>query len=463
MNACRVIRWLTSLIGVILLVGCSNYKDKSFEVLVIDDLNILSFGTKQWLKAYHYPKGFAFVIRTVRTIDPGIIGVSADELFLTTLAQHPQERAFAARGVLVVVSQNPALVQVRVGEELYTLARWGGVTAGLRYVENQLLAARGNLNYATRKMIVSISSDLPVVTTLSWYKRLILLDVLQSLHAELDELSLPSEGFYGHYILKPTIALRVLERKLVGSWWITFVVVAIFFLLIKKLLLGAIVNVLDRYARPAVAATVRVVLALCIGLLLAIPSAGSAILLSGSRLEDQIALKDTGLPGVATLAFQPELFNESTGMWLALLLVGMRVTKGFADRGWMAGLAFLPDAQQNARFSRLQDNHSVLAFLVEAMGTRPGKIMDVSKEHFLLSPFFYAYFQPVVDDTVAGIRWGLLAFLFLPLPLSLAAVYFWTVPVVMGIYETGKSFKQTNSPTNMPPVKRPPVTTKGRR
>lgn len=57
-----------------------------------------------------------------------MIGAVADDLFKAIVDQHPKKDAFKHRGVLLVVSESPALIQVRVGEDdLYSLARWGGV------------------------------------------------------------------------------------------------------------------------------------------------------------------------------------------------------------------------------------------------------------------------------------------------------------------------------------------------
>ena len=441
MNPSRRRNWLAILVGIVLLSGCSRYSEGNFDVVIQDDANLLSLGTKKWLKTYHYPQGYAFAIRSVRSMDPATIGVAADDLFSAMAALHPQRAAFAARGVLVLVSRNPALIQVRVGKDLYSLAQWGGVTAGTRYIESQNIAAHGDLNSTTRQMIDRLSLELPALTNMPWYKRWLMQDIISTLNMQLDSLSLPSDGFYGHYILKPIITLRLFEKRYVGTWWIAFAMVGVCIFLFKKLIFIAIVPIISRLTKPAIGNSIGTILSICFALLLTIPSAGSAIHLSGSRLEDRIALEASGLPGFATHVFEPDLFNQSTGLLITALIIGMRILKGFADRAWMAGLAPLPDKTQNALFDRMRDSNPLAAGLLQAIGMRPGKLVEIQEKEFLASPFSYAYVMPIVDDFSHAIRWGLLAAVFLPLALSLAIVYSWLVPIALGVYGTIKSVR----------------------
>lgn len=48
------------------LTACTNtnYKDGEFAVFILDDAAIINMETKDWLRRYMYPKGFAFAVRT---------------------------------------------------------------------------------------------------------------------------------------------------------------------------------------------------------------------------------------------------------------------------------------------------------------------------------------------------------------------------------------------------------------
>jgi hypothetical protein len=105
----------------------------------------------------------------------------------------------------------------------------------------------------------------------------------------------------------------------------------------------------------------------------------------------------------------------------------------------MAGFAGLADEQQRELFRRMKEQNPLGAFLLEAIGSRTGKSIEISEDDYLKSPYTNSYFMPVVDDFWAGVRWGLLAAFFLPVGLSLAVVYFWLVPIGTGVFGTARS------------------------
>jgi len=422
------------LLMAVLFSSCGNsYKDRQFAPLILDEAKLLSDETKGWLKNYKYPQGFVFAVRTVDTIPKSMIGVKADDLFKADIKLHSDPKAFKKRGVYLLVSKNPPLIQVRAGESIYLQTRWGGITSGKKYIEKQLLASQGNLTDAIKEMVKWTSSDLPQAVDIPWYKKWILQDIIQNLYSEIDELGLPSESFYGKYLLAPILKTRIVELKWFNSWWITYALVAAIFYLSKLLFSWIVVNPITKSTSPKVGNTIRLVYSIVVGIGLTIPSATSAIILSGSRLEDQIALKASGFSGIENIAFHPELYNESTSIWIALLLILLRIIKGLGERNNILGFALLPNSQQQYIYGKLEEENPIGAFGLKMMGTRIGKTIDVSEEDFLEEPYTIAYLTPLVDDVKAGIRWGLLGWLFLPKALSLAALYFWLVPIGTGL------------------------------
>jgi hypothetical protein len=438
MNTRRISCWIGISLACVLLSGCRNFEDEQFGPTISDNADILADATETRLRSLKYPKGFVFVVMTESRISPEVVGAVADARFNAVSKQHPQKDAFEERGVLVLASANPMLIQIRVGTDFHSLARWRGITAGKPYLDKQLATRQQNLNDGILDMVAWAATELPVAVDLPWYRKWLLVDIVQTLGAELDELSVPSEGFYSAFLLRPITAIRVFERNYFGSWWLTYVVIGVAFYVLKALINIVIVNPIRRW-RPAIGNAVGLLFAIALGVGLAFPSAGSAILLAGSRLEDQIALQASGLPGVNQLTFEPETFVRSTGVWIALLLVLLRILKGFADRGWMAGLAGLSDEHQRELFRRMKEQNALGAFLLEAIGSRTGRVIELSEEDYQRSPYTNSYFMTVVDDLWAGVRWGLLAAFFLPLGLSLAAVYFWLVPLSTGLFQTAKS------------------------
>ena len=104
--------WITLIVGVLFLTACTNYKDEEFEVLILDEANILSKETKEWLRKYKYPKGFVFAVRTEKAIPSALVGAVADDLFKATVDRHPKKDAFEQRGVLLDRQQILVVTQV---------------------------------------------------------------------------------------------------------------------------------------------------------------------------------------------------------------------------------------------------------------------------------------------------------------------------------------------------------------
>jgi hypothetical protein len=420
--------------------GCQNYSEVSFEPEITDGAAVLKKETAAYLASKSYPQGFIFVVISRGSIDPVTVGVFADEQFEVVASNERLGDAFERRGVLFVVTRHPGLVQVRVGKDFYRQAQWSGLTMGSEYIKRQQLARTAGLDASLVSMVDWLAAELPTVEDIPWYRRMILNDSVQSLYMELQDLSLPSDGFYWTFLLKPVASLRSFERRMFGTWWMTFVVVGLLAYGLKWLLSLFLIAPLRALSRP-VGTIVGLVVGLGVVFGLAIPSAGSAILLAGSRCEDQIALAAIGLPGVDELAFAPDFSTRRTTLGLALLLFVARVVKGFASRASALRYAFLPNEEQEERFERMAETDPAQGLLLSLVGQGAGQTVDIGEDRFLQRPFFWIYFRPGCEDLSAGLRWALLAWVFLPLSLSLAALYFWVVPISLGLWNSLKSLR----------------------
>ncbi len=432
----------------LLLTGCTNLAEQEFQPLLLDNANLLAPATRSWIESYRFPRGYALAVRTVDLLQDATLGAEADDLFSQTAEASDHEKALEKRGVFVLVSRKPALIQVRVGSELYGAARWGGVIAGPEYIEKQRIAQTSGPEAALREIVPWLANSLPQAMDLPAYKRAVLQQAPQILADELEDLGLPSETFYGHYLLRPILRLRVLELNLFQSWWITYVVVAIIILLLQWLLgralgaqgLGGMVRrkSQSKWAGQVIGG-VQIFLGIVISIVLSIPPAASTVFLAGSRLEDQGALRASGIPGVERLTFDPEAYRVKTGLFLALLILSLRLVKGFGSRVSFLAPALLPSEEQERIFSQIEDEEPLRAFLIASFGSRMGKDISLTDEEFRKQPFTNAYLMPGIDDLKAAVMWSALAWLFLPQPVSMAAIYFWALPAIWGIFATLKT------------------------
>lgn len=448
------------LIALLFLAGCDNLTNQKFPPLVLDDAKLLSPEARKWIESFPFPQGYALAVRTVDRLPESLIGAQADDLFSQTAEESKEKKALTKRGVFVLVCAEPPLVQIRVGTELYGAARWGGVTAGPEYIEKQTLARPENAEDSLRSIVPWLAESLPHAMDLPAFKRVVLQQAQDILGDEIEELGLPSENFYGHYILKPILRLRVIELGALRSWWITYVLVALAIYLLRRLLeltLGAWHRALTRDSKPSrhVVAGIKIIASIGIGIFLSIPAAASTILLTGSRLEDQIALRASGIPGVERLSFDPSTYRINTGLAIALLILSLRLLNGFGSRSHILRPARLPAATQSQLFQKLEEENPAYAFLLRVTGMRSGKTFEISDEDFSAEPFTSAYFMPGIDDLKAAIAWSALAFLFLPRPVSLAAVFLWTLPALKGAFDTFKALYLTgNDDGAAPPFRR---------
>jgi hypothetical protein len=422
------------------LDACHDYRAEVGTVQLDDSAGIMSESTKTWVRAFRYPTGFFYAVKTVDSIPMATAGRLADQAFEAISKRPSAGKAFKKRGVLLFVSRRPLLVQLRAGSEIYSLARWGGVTAGTNYVNHQSTASSLNVDDAVRKIVSWTAIDLPDVTRTSWLDRIILQDLVQELHEELDDLGTLSEGFYGHFVVRPIAALRIRELRRFDTWWMTYLLVGLVGALLKKLVDKFLTAPLKQRS-IALGNSVGLLLHVVIGVSLTLPAVATAILLAGSRTEDQWAIRTSGLLGVERLTFDPQAFNARTVLWLALLLFAVRLLKGIAARGWLAGLASLPASMQILLFHREKEANPLRAFILVAIGTRPDSSMPISEDEYERRPYSYSYCRPMFDDVGISIRWALLAWLFLPKPFTLALLYTWPISIASGTYSTIRSLR----------------------
>jgi hypothetical protein len=296
------------------------------------------------------------------------------------------------------------------------------------------VVSSGNFDGGLRGMIEWLSSSIPQAVKLPWYKKWLLNDITQSLWLELDHLSLPSEGFYGNYILRPFVQARVIESQFVGTWWLTYVVAALV-VFVFKAIVQALVNFAFGRLSLVVANGINLVLAITFHVSFVVPSAASVILLSGSRLEDRIALQAWGIPGISNFSFSAELFNVETGFLLALLVLVIRWINGIGGSAEIIGLSFLSEEKQQITFETIKEKDPLAALMLEGYVTNDEMFGSIIGIGFTQAPFSAISAKMVWDVFKAGIRWGLLSWLFLPKALSLAMVYIWIPPMVIGFFK----------------------------
>ncbi len=424
----RYVLLLSVLLG---MVSCSR-TEVSHPIQLLDDAQLLREETSESLRTMTYPKGFCFVVRTVKKLDPVYAGIEADDLFKSDTTRMAVPKEFKKKGVYVLLSEEPLLVQVRVGDKIRSLAEWSGIVRGPEYMKRQSVSSPEKSDATLIAMVSWLAQTLPDATQLSGLKKWIYANWAGIITDELAKLSVPSGSFYGHYLLGPIIRARVLESRLWHGWWITYVILAILAYFAARALQGAV-----NLALGAVLGWIGVLISLIFGILaksvVAISSAASMVLLSGSRVEDVLALKGCGIP-LEGFSFSGDSYLCSTGLGIALLLLLARFLKGFIDVKEYFPLARMPEAEQIEVFeSYLDKRPAEVAKIMLALGREVVHQVDAEtpEEHQLdMNSPFSAYKQAILRATTRScIAWFLIGWFFLPQALSVIALLFMLPPV----------------------------------
>ncbi len=416
------------------LIGCrTDFSKENFSPLVLDEARTLNKETTQWLKSQSYPSGFVFLFRSVDKLSVRELGSQADELFEKDAQKCPKPAACTARGVYILISREPSLMQIRVGSELARKAQWAGLTAGKTYIEKQVPATARQFDKAVRDAVSWLASSLPAASNESWLRWLISVEVTDSLYFELDQLSHPSETIYGSYILKPFVQARAFESQFSGTWWFTYILAAILALALRGIIKSTVWLAIGKTS-PPVANGMNFVISILLSLFVAIPAAASVLLMSGARLEDQLALRASGISGLDSFVFSAEPFAVKTGFLLALVVVVVRALKAFADSAEIFAGAALPPEDQRVAFSQFKLENPAAAWLFKGYTTTEVGDLDyaASEDDFDQAPYSEAAAKSFVTIIKSGIKWGIVAWFFLPRALSLVALCLWIVPIVWG-------------------------------
>jgi hypothetical protein len=419
----------------LLLSSCGeSYKSSSFTAEVNDSINLISSSTKNWIKSNTYPSGFPLIIQTKDSVPEIKIGVSADDAFDESAGNYSTPKAFKKRGILIFITRKPNLIQLRVGKEIRLLCQWKNISAGDQYLSFQKRFQK-EPDSVLKEFINWLAIKIPEKTDIAWYKKLIYNEATGGLINEVDEYQLPSENFYGETIIKPTLELRIFERSLFKGWWITYLVVAFIIYCLNHLLslfFKKIISPNSSITYRIIHSIVRLSVLLIVNLFFIVPSIATASLMSGARLEDQLALKATNMPGAESVLFKTNTMFGATGVLLAILVVIVVVIGKRAIDYKILKNAILPKDKQVRIFNHIEVSDPVWAFLLVAAGTRTGRTIHISDEEFRAEPFTHVYNMGHVDAIKSGIILGLLCWIFLPLYITYAVLFLHIPKIIIG-------------------------------
>ena len=334
------------------LIGCTADRTEVclYQPKVIDESGTLSNKTKELFTNFEFPLGVYPVLYHLDRIDNIIeTGSCVDEIFETLAKDKENYRDFKKVGFLVVITDDPELIQVRVGKKYKSYCNLTGITAGPEYLQIQKSIATDGTNKALGSFLKMISQRIEERNGLSFAKKSRINSALQAVNNTLDFVGTPSENFYGKAILKPMLVALSTIYNIIGKWGWTLAFLFAAGFGVKFLYEKGLERLMSN--SPVALNLLKMLMGLLFGLFFSISAAGAAFILSKGRMEDLIALNALGVPFIENLAIDPENFKTGNSIWLAIIFTVLWTMKLSVND--MFFLSLMPDEDQKVHFSKL--------------------------------------------------------------------------------------------------------------
>ena len=294
---------------------------------------------------FTYQPGIIPVACYVDSIRPFLeTGSYADDLFDAIDEQTIGQEDFSKRGMLVLISESPRLIQIRMGSKYRTYCNLTGVTSGIEYLSLQQRLKEEDFANVLPDFLQEVNVRVSELNSLPWYKKMRINQAVGFVSDFLDYAGTPSENFYGKWILKPILSVMSYLSHIFNGFFWSILLALTFLLFVRFLLIGMLKRVV-----PNNTVLILTIINFLLGLLFSISVAGAAVILSGGRMEDIIALHAFGIPYVESLVEAVSDFSIGTStvtIVCFVILFTLKLTLGSE----MFLLSLYPASIQRAKF-----------------------------------------------------------------------------------------------------------------
>lgn len=403
----------------IVLVSCSakdnanELIDTQFAAEVIDSSHVLSPKTFTYLHNIKPPLGIKPVVVAVENIEDSEMGNYADDLFDQFCKKKYSGNTFSQRGILIVASKNPELVQVRVGATYAVYCRMRGSAAGANYLSMQKETLSRGIDEMCPIALKNVIEDIEECRQLPWYKKVSLKMSFIPIEMFMDDVATPSESFFSQFYFRPFLYIVGTVRSIFKNWILSFLFIAIVYTLLKSWIedkLNAFIikkatkdsdDDEDYFYTFTIYNLIKTVVVFLVKLIITIPTLAAITVLSTSRMEDIIALRYANIPSVELMENVTHWTNSTPGLWIVLLLMIIYYLKFlFCEKGIFT-LGHLSDMTQQHAY---QNNNKYRLALDNLMtfGYNRNLVQKLFKALFniLLTAVFHHNFQELNTETV---------------------------------------------------------------
>jgi hypothetical protein len=387
--------------------------DTQFAAEVIDSCHVLSPKTFTYLHNIKPPLGIKPVVVAVENIEDFEMGTYADDLFDQFCKKKYSGNTFSQRGILIVASKNPELVQVRVGATYAVYCRMRGSAAGANYLSMQKETLSRGIDEMCPIALKNVIEDIEECRQLPWYKKVSLKMSFIPIEMFMDDVATPSESFFSQFYFRPFLYIVGTVKSIFKNWILSFLFIAIVYTLLKSWIedkLNAFIikkatkdsdDEEDYFYTFTIYNLIKTVIVFFVKLIITIPTLAAITVLSTSRMEDIIALRDANIPSVELMENVTHWTNSTPGIWIVLLLMITYYLKFlFCEKGIFT-FGHLSDKSQQHAYQNNKKYRLALDNLI-TFGYNRYLVQKLFKALFdiLLTAVFHHNFQELNTETV---------------------------------------------------------------
>lgn len=404
---------LSFLSAFFLLSACSDDTEQClYSPKVFDTGNLLSNKVKEEFLNFDYPAGIVPVILAADSIEPIKMGAYADECFDALVDSISESKDFKRRGMLVLVSRNPELIQIRLGSRYRVYCNMTGATSGVDYLNLQKQIREKGIEETLPLFLQNTSVRIQELNALPSYKKYRINSAVSAISTCLEYIGTPSENFYGKCVLTPILKTTSLGYYVFKSWLLTFMFVCLIMLLCRWALFLVVKRLLQKHVIGLIWS--QKIINWGLGLLFSISAAASAIILSSGRMEDAIALQAIGVPFIENLQIAAADYVLKTSFVAAFFFVLMYALK----RNIVSDIflySLLEPEKQQAIYHNLSDAQKTILVI--------GHEADLSKVEESSEPYSELFTSRVSQrETMTIVSLAMAALFLIPRPLIIMGI-----------------------------------------
>ncbi len=404
---------LSFLSAFFLLSACSDDTEQClYSPKVFDTGNLLSNKVKEEFLNFDYPAGIVPVLFAADSIEPIKMGAYADECFDPLVDSISESKDFKRRGMLVLVSRNPELIQIRLGSRYRVYCNMTGATSGVDYLNLQKQIREKGIEETLPLFLQNTSVRIQELNALPSYKKYRINSAVSAISTCLEYIGTPSENFYGKCVLTPILKTTSLGYYVFKSWLLTFMFVCLIMLLCRWALFLVVKRLLQKHVIGLIWS--QKIINWGLGLLFSISAAASAIILSSGRMEDAIALQAIGVPFIENFQIAAADYVLKTSFVAAFFFVLMYALK----RNIVSDIflySLLEPEKQQAIYHNLSDAQKTTLVI--------GHEADLSKVEDSSEPYSELFTSRVSQrETMTIVSLAMAALFLIPRPLIIMGI-----------------------------------------